>query len=331
MSDFWRGRKVLVTGGSGFIGSHLVDRLVNSGAQVTAAVYGEHTATEASAAPVRVQEADLTRLDTCLEMCEGQSVVFNIAHVDGSVVFKRNRPAYILRQNMLITLNMLEAASQSQVERFLVVSSAEVYPHDAPNPTQESVGFGTMSDRLADGYTWSKRMSEVAARLYAKEHDIKIAIARPNNVYGPRDYFDEVKGRVIPMFIKRAIDRQEPIKIWGSGETIRTFLFVEDLTRGLVELVEKHCECDPVNFGGEEEISIRELAELVVRLAGSDVKIICDTDKPSGALKRMTDITKARELLGFRPAATLEAGLLKTIEAYRNRIEREAGSAVVGQ
>jgi GDP-L-fucose synthase len=322
MSDHWSGKKVLVTGGSGFIGSHVVDRLVSLGAQVTATVFQDpvnlsnldHVKDQ-----IRMRVVDLTRLDDCMEICQGQDTVFNIAHADGSVVFKKNRPAYILRQNMLITLNMLEAASRNQVQRFMVTSSAEVYPHDSPVPTAEGEAF-TKSDRLADGYTWSKRMSELAAGVWTHEHTLQVAIARPNNIYGTRDYFDEERGRVIPMFIKHAVEEDKPIVIWGNGDAIRTFLYVEDLARGLVDLVEKHPKCDAVNLGGDEEISLRDLAALVLKLSGSKVEVICDTSKPSGAPKRTTDINKAQQILGFRPNISLAAGLAKTIEAYKKKL-----------
>jgi GDP-L-fucose synthase len=330
MTDPWRGKKVLVTGGSGFIGSHVVDRLVSLGAQVTASVFQDpvnlanldHVKDR-----IRMEVVDLTRLEDCMAACQGQECVFNIAHADGSVAFKKNRTAYILRQNMLITLNMLEAASQSNVKRFLVTSSAEVYPHDAPVPTPEDEAF-TKADRLSDGYTWSKRMSELAARVWTHEHNMQIAIARPNNVYGPRDYFDEGRGRVIPMFIKNAVEQEKPIVIWGDGSAVRSFLYVEDLARGLVDLVEKYPECDAVNFGGEEEITLRELAEMVLRLSGSKVKVICDTSKPAGAPKRTTNVQKAQQILGFRPSVSLEAGLRRTLDAYRKQAGVRARVAV---
>jgi nucleoside-diphosphate-sugar epimerase len=329
MSDYWSGKKVLVTGGSGFIGSHVVDRLLNMGAEVTASVYQDPvnlSNLDGVRDRIRMRVVDLTRLDDCMEICQGQNIVFNIAHADGSVAFKKTRPAFILRQNMLITLNMLEAASRNQVERFLVTSSAEVYPHDSPVPTAEDQAF-TKSDRLADGYTWSKRMSELAARVWTHEHSLQVAIARPNNIYGPRDYFDEARGRVIPMFIKRAVEEDKPIVIWGAGDTIRTFLYVEDLAAGLLTLVEKYPECDAVNFGGDEEISLRELAELVVRLSGSKAEIICDTSKPSGAPKRTADIAKAQRILDFRPTVSLETGLARTLAAYRKQTSSRVDAA----
>jgi len=325
MTNFWHGKRVLVTGGSGFIGSHVVERLVALGSQVTATVRPNPvnlSNLDGMREKIRIQSVDLTRLEGCLEVCQNQAVVLNLAHADGSVFFKKTRPAYILRQNMLITLNMLEAASHHHVERFLVTSSAEVYPNESPVPTPESAAFHR-ADRLTDGYAWSKRMSELAARIWTHEHALRIAIARPNNIYGPRDYWEDEKGRVIPMFIKKAVQGKDPIVIWGTGETVRTFLYAEDLARGLLDLVEKYATCEPVNFGGEEEIALRGLAELIVRLSGSQVEIVCDATKPAGALRRISDTSTARAILGFSPTVSLEAGLRRTIDMYCRQTHRK--------
>ena len=320
MGDFWYRKKVLVTGGSGFIGSHLVERLVTRGAEVTATVRSSDDAADSTLHSVKddvnIREADLSELSNCLEVCRGQEAVLSIAHVDGSVAFKRSYPALILRQNMLITLNMLEAACRSGAERFLLTSSAEVYPPGAPSPTPECEGFDNLGEQLDDGYAWSKRMSEFAAKLFAKQYGIKVAIARPNNVYGPGDYYDVNRGRVIPMFIRKALSADEPILIWGTGEQVRTFLYVDDVARGMLDLTERYATCDPVNLGGDDEISVRRLAELIAGLSGSRVEIRCDSSKPAGPARRICDISKAKQVIGFEPAVKLEEGLRRTIDCY---------------
>lgn len=332
-SNYWNGRHVVVTGASGFIGSHVTELLVAKGAKVTATTPLVHPRAnslnlQSVSEKVAIVPSELTRLENCLQVCHNQEVVINAAHVDGSVAFKRARPAHIFRRNMLITLNMLEAALRSKVDRFLVMSSTEVYAPDAPIPTRESEGLSGLPARLTDGYTWSKRMSELAAEFFAREYGLKVAIARPGSTYGPRDDFDERRGRVIPMLIKKVCGGDESVTIWGTGEQRRSFLYVEDLARGLLDLVEKHPQCDPINFSSDEQITIRGLAELIVRLSGRSVRILCDPDKPSGPMDRTADNTKAKQILDFRETTPLETGLRRTIDMYRKHTVGEAPSGL---
>ena len=325
--NFWTGKDVLVTGGAGFIGSHLVRALVNLGARVSTTVYrGQETAERIRDLEhvVSIHEADLSRIEDCVEVCRGKNAVFSLAHLDGTVEFKRSHPAQILRVNTLITLNLLEAAGRSGTERFLLTSSAEVYPGSASTPLREAEAFQDMTDRPTDGYAWSKRISELTVHTFAKEYGLQVAIARPNNVYGPGDYFDDNRSRVIPRFIRNIASGVDELKIWGTGEAARTFLYVEDLVRGLLLLAERHAQADPVNLSGAEEISVRDLAALIVRIFGREVRIVCQADKPSGPLRRKPDTTKAREILGFVPRIGLEEGLRRTIHSYLATASRAA-------
>jgi nucleoside-diphosphate-sugar epimerase len=168
-------------------------------------------------------------------------------------------------------------------------------------------------------------MSELATQLFAHEYGVPVAIARPANVYGPGDDPDPGRGRVIPAFIRSVFEGQ-PIVIWGDGEQVRSFLYVEDLARGILDLAEKHAVCSPVNFSGEA-ISVRGLAEMIMRIAGRTVEIRCERDKPAGAPVRVFDNSKAEQVLGFRPRVSLEEGLARTVAAYRARVETGAASA----
>ncbi len=318
MTKFWHGKRVLVTGGAGFIGSHVVDLLVANHAQVTAT--STRSDWPASLAhhgrdAVRVVKADLTNADECVAVFRGQNVVLNIAHADGSAEFKRRHPASIFQRNLSITMNALAAACRCEVDRILIMSSAEVYPKTADGLLRESDATSWLSDCPEDGYAWSKRMSECAARLFAAEHGLAVAIARPNNVYGPRDYFDTVRSRVVPTMFRQAHE-DGVLRIWGDGSQRRTFLYVEDLARGLLDLVERHAVCEPVNFAGDDEITIGELAEMIGEVSGRPCHVALDPSKAAGPSRRALDTTFARRTLGFTPSVPLRVGLQRTLSAY---------------
>jgi nucleoside-diphosphate-sugar epimerase len=334
MNGYWAGRRVLVTGAGGFIGAHVAAVLAAEGARVTAGTgprpSPERLAVLEGHGCERVVPVDLTVPEECAAACRGQEAVFNLAHADGSVAFKRSRPAAIFRRNTLITLNVLEAAQAAGVERALVMSSSEVYPADAEPPLAEPAGVASLADRTDDGYAWSKRVSELAAGLYAREHGLKVAVARPNNVYGPGDHFEGERCRVVPSLIRGVFEASDCLRVWGSGEQVRTFLYVEDLARGLLDLTERHAVGDPVNLGGDEEVTIRRLAETIVRVCGRTLPVVCDARRPAGAARRTVDLAKARAVLGFRPATPLEEGLRLTVASYESARRRPQGTAPVG-
>jgi nucleoside-diphosphate-sugar epimerase len=322
IGNFWNQTNVLVTGGSGFIGSHVVETLLDAGANVSLTT-STRKIDPIRADPVnydgraRVVRVDLTRVEDCKQVCRDQEIIISAAHVDGSAAYKQAHPASIFHENMLMTLNLLEAARFADVKRLLILSSAEVYPPDAKVPTEESESLAGITGLQSDGYAWSKRMSEFSAQSYAREYGLKIAIARPNNVYGPRDHFDQTRIRIIPAMIMKAIESNESLPIWGNGEQVRSFLYVKDLAKGLVHLIDKLPEPDAVNFAGDEEITIRQLAELILQLMGKTAKITLDAGKPSGPQRRVLDISRAKEELGWVPTTTLRSGLQSTIEFYR--------------
>lgn len=323
---FWSRKRVVVTGGAGFIGKHVVDTLCRGGALVTVPILpGQpNDRVLAFTEGVRVLPADLTCLENCLHLCRGQEAVVNLAALDGSVEFKRRHGARIFRNNTLITLSMLEAARLSGVERFLVMSSAEVYGADAPVPTPETAATMSQPSGATALYAWSKRVGEVAGQAYAQDYGLKIAIARPTNVYGPGDHFGE-GGRVIPDLIERVLAGENPIKVWSSGEQTRSFLYVDDVAEALLALLERYPEADPVNLGSSREIAIKDLAELVIRISDRDATVEVDTSKPAGSPRRVLDLTKAQEILGFNETIALEEGIERTLHDHRQVVSARSG------
>lgn len=320
MADFWRDKRVLVAGGSGFVGSHLVERLLAAGARVTA------TASRAATlrrflAPVldriAVAVGDLGDSGQARRAVQGHDVVMYLAARVGGVAYNVAHPASLFRENLTPFFSVIEAAREACTPRFLVTSSACVYPGDASVPTPESEGRAGGPEPTNAGYGWAKRMEEFLAEAYHAEFGLDVCVARPVNAYGPRDDFDPQTSHVIPSLIRRVLGGENPLRVWGDGTATRSFLYVDDLARGLMAVAERARPTDAINIATDEEISIGDLARLVVRLSGRDTAIEFDPSKPSGQPRRLCDTTIARTHLGFTADVGLEDGLRRTLAWYR--------------
>lgn len=316
MSNFWIDKKVLVTGGSGFIGSHVSELLVKKGARVTVLDHVKKENIQSIRSQVKLINGDIDNLQTAVGACQNQDIVINMAARVGGIEYNQAHQGSILRENLLIACNMLEAARIAQVERFMEVSSACVYPSDAKIPTSEEEGFRDEPEPTNGGYGWGKRMGELLGRYYEQQYKMKIGIVRPYNCYGPRDHFDPKVSHVIPALIKRVFDGENPLVIWGSGKQTRAFLYVEDLAEGILLAAEKYCLHDVINLGTDEEVSIKELINMILSIANFKREVIFDTTKPEGSPRRKSDNTKAKNKLGFRPKMKIEEGLRKTVKWY---------------
>lgn len=320
---FWENKKVLVTGGAGFIGSHVVENLVKRGAAVTVLDNLQNGSRENLSTVlnrIKFIKGDCVNLKQATQACQGNAIVMNLAARVGGIEYNRTHQATMMKDNLLIGTVMLEAAQKAGVERFLVVSSACVYPHSCSIPTPESEGFDDEPESTNGGYGWAKRMAEKLGEYYSKEFGMKVGIIRPYNCYGPRDHFDPEMSHVIPALIKRVFDGEKPVKAWGTGSQTRAFLYVEDLAEGMILAIEKHPVPDPINLGTEEEISIRDLIHKIINISGVKTKIKFDSTKPDGSLRRNSDNTKAVNIIGFSPKINLDAGLLKTIKWYKKYV-----------
>ncbi|SRR6266566_1800279 len=320
LSSFWEGKTVLVTGGAGFIGSHLVESLVTMGASVRIAdsfTNGSAENLKDVSESIHVVSCDLTNSSNCIEACQGVDVVMNLAAKVAGVGYNTNHSSEMFLSNVRIGMNMLEAARQTKVEKFLCVSSACVYSREAPVPTNEKDGFLLDPEPSNLGYGWAKRVLEVQSKLYAEQYAMKIAIVRPFNTYGPRDHFDSKFGHVIPSLLLRVTYGENPLVVWGDGKQTRSFVFVSDVVRGMLMSIEKYATADPINIGSDEEISIGDLAHLVVDLVGSRTKITFDPSKPKGQPRRCPDVTKAKTEIGFEAKTKLYDGLRTTISWLR--------------
>ena len=320
MDNFWKSKKVLVTGGEGFVGSHVVEKLIERDAKVSVLDRSQSGNLKKLEGKYNFIKGSCDDMETAEKSCQNQDIVMNLAARVGGIEYNRTHQATMLRDNLLIETIMLEAAHRVRVERFLVVSSACVYPRNCSVPTPESEGFLDEPEPTNGGYGWAKRMAEKEGQYYAEEFGMKVGIVRPYNCYGPRDHFDPETSHVIPALIKRVFDGENPVKVWGSGSQTRAFLYVEDLAEGMILAIEKYPVPDPVNLGTDEEVSIKELINKILEISGVKTKVVFDTTKPDGSLRRNSDNKKAKEKIGFTAKIKLDEGLEKTINWYKQYI-----------
>jgi GDP-L-fucose synthase len=321
--DFWGGKKVLVTGGNGFIGSYVVEFLVAAGARVSvtaSSAQSNLSYVNAVRDDIRIFFGDLRDLSHCEAITPGQDIVMNLAARVGGISYNIAHPGSIFRDNLLIFTNVLEASREAGVERFLVTSSACVYPRFCSIPTPESEGYEGRPEPTNEGYGLAKRMEEFLGDAYHREFGMRIAIARPYNAYGPRDNFDAESSHVIPGLICRIYAGENPLIVWGDATHSRSFLYVKDFARGLMEVTEKYAESDAVNLGADEEVTIGELARMLVELSGKKIEIVFDPSRPGGQPRRKCDTRKAREKVGFEARVPFREGLAETLRWYEREV-----------
>jgi GDP-L-fucose synthase len=316
---FWSHRKVCVTGGAGFIGSYLTELLVEDGAEVTVAdslERGSLRRIESVKDGVRLVKCDLSTAEGANDATRGQEIVLNLAARVTGIEYNRFHQREMFNANMQIASAVTDAAAANSVERFLVVSTACIYPADAAVPTPESEGFERFPEQTNEGYGWAKRMAERLGVFAQQETGMSVAICRPFNAYGPRDHWDEASSHVIPALIKRVMDGEDPVVVWGSGNQTRAFLHARDAAMGMKLIAEKATTADPINIGHADDVSIRRLAEIIVDVTGVATTLQFDTSKPDGYPKRASDTSRLLAVTGWLPAISVEQGIKEMVAEY---------------
>ncbi len=306
--NFFKNKNILVTGGTGMIGHALCKLLINKEANVTVASLDDKNR---SLKDTKFKKIDLRSFENCLEVVEGQEMVFHLAGVKGNPKMTAERPASFFVPTLQFSLNMMEAARRAKIKNYLLTSSVGVYePADIFEEDKVWKTFPSSNDKFAG---WAKRMCELQAEAYLIEYGWNnVSIVRPANVYGPFDNFDPQNAMVIPSLIYRALEEKGPLNVWGDGSPIRDFIFSEDVARGMLICMEKGIT-KPINLGSGGGVSIKNVAETIANICGKQIK--WDISKPTGDKIRIMDTTRA-ENFGIKSQFSLEDGIKKTIEWY---------------
>ena len=296
--------RTLVTGGSGFLGSHLVELLEARGHDVTVP---------------RSADYDLTRADDAERLFDDAQpdLVFHVAALAGGINANRVAPGRFWYANLLMGAFVLEQSRVHGVEKLVMLGTICEYPKFAPVPFHEDDLWNGFPEETNAPYGIAKKAHLVGGQAYRDQYGLDVVHLLPVNLYGPRDNFDLETSHVIPALIRKMTAGEKRVTLWGDGSPTREFLFVEDAARGIAVAGERYEGREPVNLGSGAEISIRDLAELIADLTGFDGEIEWDTTKPNGQPRRQLDVSRARELFGFEATTSLRDGLERTIAWYR--------------
>lgn len=310
--SFWDSKKILVTGGAGFLGSFIIEKLMERGMPRQNIIIP------------RSGEADLRKWENCRRVIEGVDIVIHLAGKVGGIGFNRGNPGILFYDNALMGIQMIEAARQHGVEKFICLGTVCAYPKFTPVPFKEDNLWNGYPEETNAPYGLAKKMLLVQAQAYRQQYGFNTIYLLPVNLYGPRDNFDPKSSHVIPALIKKMVDAKDKgideVVIWGTGNASREFLYVEDCAEGILLAVEKYNKPEPVNLGVGKEIKIKDLAEFIAELSGFKGRITWDTTKPDGQPRRCLDTTRAEREFGFKAKIDFRDGLKKTIDWYeRNR------------
>ncbi|MDO8516290.1 MAG: GDP-L-fucose synthase [bacterium] len=304
-----KNKKILVTGGAGFLGSHIVDRLIARGVP------------KENIFVPRSHDYDLRTYKDCERVASGQDIVIHLAAKVGGIGFNQEKPGELFYDNMVMGAHMIHAAHAAGVKKFVQISTICAYPKFTPIPFNETELWNGYPEETNAPYGLAKKALLIQAQAYRKQYGANIIYLLPVNLYGPRDNFDPKSSHVIPALIKKVEDaireKKDVIDVWGTGRATREFLYVEDAAEGIISAVEKYDGEEPVNIGSGMEISIKNLIELICKLMQYKGALRWDITKPDGQPRRMLDVSRAEKEFGFKAKISFEEGLKKTIDWYQ--------------
>ena len=307
-ADFWKDKRVTVTGGRGFLGRPLVRMIEDAGARVITFSSREYNL---------IKQADITR------MYEDQrpEVVIHLAARVGGIGANRDNPGSFFYENAIMGIELMEQARRFDVSKFVQVGTVCAYPKFAPIPFSEDDLWNGYPEETNAPYGLAKKMLLVQAQAYREQYGFNAVYLLPVNLYGPGDNVDLHNSHVIPALIRKCLEARDAkapsVEVWGTGTPTREFLYVEDAARAITLAAERYDKPDPVNVGSSEEISIKDLVELVVELTGFEGKVAWDHSKPDGQPRRKLNVDRASKEFGFRSSTPFRVGLRETIKWYQ--------------
>ncbi|MGA2910190.1 MAG: GDP-L-fucose synthase [Candidatus Microgenomates bacterium] len=304
--NFWTGKRVVVTGGNGFLGKHLVAKI--KAKKPRSIFIPKHP------------EYDLRKYEDCLKVAKKGDIIIHLAANVGGIGYNREFPANLFDDNILMGTFMMMAGKAAKVKKYIALGTICAYPKFTPVPFKEkNLWYGYPEETNAP-YGLAKKMQLVQAQAYRQQYGFNAIFLLPVNLYGPGDNFNPKSSHVIPALIRKFVEAKQKgdkeVIVWGTGNASREFLYVDDAAEALVLAAERYNKEDPVNLGAGFEIKIRDLAKLIKKLSGFEGKIVWDRTKPNGQPRRMLDVSLANKEFGFKAKTSFEEGLKNTIDWY---------------
>lgn len=304
-------KKILVTGGAGFLGSHLLKNLI------------EKRGVEPSNIRLpRSSKFDLRFFENCKKVVKNIDFVIHLAARVGGIEYNKTHPGSLFYDNLSMGLNMLEASRQEKVEKFVGIGSVCAYPKEVPIPTKEKHLWLGYPEESNAAYGIAKKMLLVQSKAYREQYNLNSIYLLLANLYGPGDNFDPNESHVIPALIRKMMNAKEKnlkeVILWGTGRATRDFLYVKDAAEGILQAIERYDKPDPVNLASGKEISIKNLSLIIKNRVGFNGEILWDTSKPDGQPRRLFDISRAHKELNYEPKTIFEEGIEETIKWYND-------------
>jgi GDP-L-fucose synthase len=311
LTTFWKGKQILLTGGAGFLGSYIIENLIK-----------KRGVSKSQIIIPRSKDCDLRIWENCQRITRNANVIIHLAARVGGIGFNQRYPGTLFYDNIMMGAQLIEAARQAKVQKFIQVGTVCAYPKFTPVPFKEDHLWDGYPEETNAPYGIAKRALLVMAQAYRRQYGMNVIYLLPVNLYGPGDNFDLESSHVIPAFVRKFTEavkkRAEEVILWGTGNASREFLYVEDAAEGILAATEKYDSSFPVNLGTGKEVTIKQLADLVAQLTGFEGQIIWDITRPDGQPRRCLDTTRAKVEFGFEAKTDLSRGLQNTIDWYKN-------------